>query len=188
MENEEKRIESIEADETRQSEKVNTTVKPNLWWRFIYNIFLPLRIVGVWLGCLTNHADHYENPFWWIDLCTTAPYVTFLGLYTIWTYVNRKSNASFVAITFFMFHIISSLSGVLMLEGSEATIQGGCLFWYAIFFITFFTSRNYKALFPKKERKVVRWNWLLLIPHVLYIIGIVYFLIFRIGIYSLTNA
>ena len=108
----------------------------------------------------------------------TAPY-SMVGIYTVYAFIRRKTNAVFWGYTYILLCLIINLLSILFGYGNTNAITS--LIWNVIWGIYFILSDNVKTLIPKETRTA---NW---IDWTLAAIGVAIPSIMTLCIYSLAS-
>lgn len=82
-----------------------------------------------------------------------------VGIYTVYAFIRRKTDAVFWGYVYLLLCLITSLLPILLGYGSTNAITS--LVWNIIWGIYFILSDNVKTLIPKETRTVGRIDWIL---------------------------
>ena len=86
----------------------------------------------------------------------TVPY-TMVGIYTVYAFIRRKTNAVFWGYVYLLLCLITNLLSILF--GYDSTNAITSLVWNVIWGIYFILSDNVKTLIPKETRTVGWIDW-----------------------------
>ena len=106
----------------------------------------------------TNQWSQYVGIYYLFQGLITVPY-TMVGIYTVYAFIRRKTNAVFWGYVYLLLCLITSLLPILLGYGSTNAITS--LVWNIIWGIYFILSDNVKTLIPKETRTVGRIDWIL---------------------------
>lgn len=106
----------------------------------------------------TNQWSQYVGIYYLFQGLITVPYAM-VGIYTVYAFIRRKTNAVFWGYVYLLLCLITSLLPILLGYGSTNAITS--LVWNIIWGIYFILSDNVKTLIPKETRTVGRIDWIL---------------------------
>lgn len=96
---------------------------------------------------------------YYLFLCLiTVPYIM-IGIYTVYAFIRRKTNAVFWGYVYLLLCLITNLLSILFGYGNANAITS--LIWNVIWGIYFILSDNVKTLIPKETRTIGWIDWTL---------------------------
>ena len=167
-EQEEKRL-YVEHENIGKSEKIGG------WLGFfLFQICVSL-LVSLILVFTSQWSDNV-GIYYLLQGLITVPY-TMVGIYTVYAFIRRKTNAVFWGYVYLLLCLITNLLSILLGYGSTNAITS--LVWNVIWGVYFILSDNVKTLIPKETRTV---SW---IDRTLAAIGVTIPSVMTLFIYSL---
>lgn len=123
---------------------------------FLFQICTSLLVNLILL--FTNQWSQHVGIYYLFQGLITVPYAM-VGIYTVYAFIRRKTNAVFWGYVYLLLCLITSLLPILLGYGSTNAITS--LVWNIIWGIYFILSDNVKTLIPKETRTVGRIDWIL---------------------------